>query len=125
MSAAFASGPSGARPHRLTPARIGVYAFLVITALFFLAPLYVMVVTSLKSMEEIRLSAILALPRAQPRRCRGRNDGDPCFAPLIRDCPDDYPSTIVFALRGLPARQTDRQTDRLTHTLRRGSARPA
>jgi glucose/mannose transport system permease protein len=64
MTAAFASGPSGARPHRLTPARIGIYAFLVITALFFLAPLYVMVVTSLKSMEEIRLSAILALPRA-------------------------------------------------------------
>ena len=35
-----------------------------ITALFFLAPLYVMVVTSLKTMEEIRLGTILALPRA-------------------------------------------------------------
>ena len=35
-----------------------------ITALFFLTPLYVMVVTSLKSMDEIRLGAILALPRA-------------------------------------------------------------
>jgi glucose/mannose transport system permease protein len=63
-AAALASGPSGARPRRMTPARIGIYAFLLITALFFLAPLYVMVVTSLKGMEEIRLGAILALPRA-------------------------------------------------------------
>jgi glucose/mannose transport system permease protein len=64
MTAAAASQPSGARPHRLTPARVGIYAFLLITALFFLAPLYVMVVTSLKGMDEIRQSAILALPRA-------------------------------------------------------------
>jgi glucose/mannose transport system permease protein len=56
--------PSGAPPLRLTPARIGIYAFLVVTALFFLTPLYVMIVTSLKTMGEIRLGAILALPRA-------------------------------------------------------------
>ena len=49
MTAALVSGPSGARPHRFTPARIGIYAFLLMTALFFLAPLYVMVVTSLKN----------------------------------------------------------------------------
>jgi glucose/mannose transport system permease protein len=56
--------PNGAPPPRLTPARIGIYAFLVVTALFFLTPLYVMIVTSLKTMGEIRLGAILALPRA-------------------------------------------------------------
>ncbi|WP_342363508.1 carbohydrate ABC transporter permease [Terrarubrum flagellatum] len=54
--------PSGPKPAGLTPARAGVYAFLVITALFFLAPLYVMIVTSLKPMDEIRLGNILALP---------------------------------------------------------------
>jgi glucose/mannose transport system permease protein len=48
----------------VTPARIGIYAFLVVTALFFLTPLYVMIMTSLKTMGEIRLGAILALPRA-------------------------------------------------------------
>jgi glucose/mannose transport system permease protein len=58
------SSPSGARPYRLTPARIGIYAFLLMTALLFLVPLYVMVVTSLKTMDEIRQGAILALPRA-------------------------------------------------------------
>jgi glucose/mannose transport system permease protein len=64
MTASAALQPSGARPRRLTPARIGIYAFLVVTALFFLTPLYVMLVTSLKSMDELRLGAILALPRA-------------------------------------------------------------
>jgi len=45
-------------------ARIGLYAFLASAALFFLLPLYVMVVTSLKSMDEIRLGNILSLPLA-------------------------------------------------------------
>ena len=45
-----------------SPARIGIYAFLLTAALFFLLPLYVMLVTSVKSMEEIRLGNIFALP---------------------------------------------------------------
>jgi glucose/mannose transport system permease protein len=47
---------------RFTPARLGIYAFLIGAALFFLLPLYVMLVTSVKSMEEIRLGSIFALP---------------------------------------------------------------
>jgi glucose/mannose transport system permease protein len=43
-------------------ARIGVYAFLVVAAVFFLLPLYVMLTTSFKSMDEIRLGQIFALP---------------------------------------------------------------
>ncbi len=46
----------------LTLSRIGLYGFLVIVALFFLAPLYVMLVTSLKGMPEIRQGNILMLP---------------------------------------------------------------
>lgn len=49
---------------RLTAARVGIYAFLCGAALFFLLPLYVMVVTSLKPMDEIRQGAIFALPHA-------------------------------------------------------------
>ncbi len=45
-------------------ARVGLYAFLACAALFFLLPLYVMLVTSLKPMEEIRLGNIFALPLA-------------------------------------------------------------
>ena len=47
-----------------TPARIGIYGFLLFAAAFFLAPLYVMLTTSFKSMEEIRLGQIFALPRS-------------------------------------------------------------
>jgi glucose/mannose transport system permease protein len=53
------------RPRRrLTPARLGIYAFLVSAALFFLLPLFIMLVTSLKTMAEIREGNILALPQA-------------------------------------------------------------
>ena len=56
--------PRGRRPSRLTPGRIGLYAFLVICALFFLVPLYVMLVTSLKGMPEIRQGYVVGLPTA-------------------------------------------------------------
>jgi glucose/mannose transport system permease protein len=45
-----------------TWARVGIYAFLLFAAVFFLLPLYVMLTTSFKSMEEIRLGQIFALP---------------------------------------------------------------
>lgn len=43
-------------------ARAGVYAFLLFAAAFFLLPLYIMLTTSFKTMEEIRLGQIFALP---------------------------------------------------------------
>lgn len=49
---------------RLSIARIGLYAFLITMGVLFLLPLYVMVVTSLKPMEEIRQGAMLAFPKA-------------------------------------------------------------
>ncbi len=54
--------PQGSRPKRLTIGRVGIYAFLITAALFFTLPLWIMIVTSLKPMEEIRLGNILALP---------------------------------------------------------------
>ena len=56
--------PQGRRPGHLTPARIGVYAFLITAALFFMLPLWIMIVTSLKPMDEIRLGNIVAWPQA-------------------------------------------------------------
>ena len=47
---------------RWRPARWGIYAFLFSAAAFFLLPLYVMLVTSVKPMEEIRLGNLFALP---------------------------------------------------------------
>jgi glucose/mannose transport system permease protein len=62
MASITIAEPWGSRPQRATPAKIGIYAFLVIAALFFAIPLYVMLVTSLKTMQEIRLGNIFAFP---------------------------------------------------------------
>lgn len=51
-------------PSRLTLQRWVLFAALGVFALFFLAPLYVMVSTSLKSMDEIRNGTLLSLPLA-------------------------------------------------------------
>lgn len=52
------------RPHRkrVTPARLGVYAFLLTAAAFFLLPLYVMIVTSLKTAPEISQALLFEWP---------------------------------------------------------------
>ena len=47
---------------KFTLGRALVYAALALAALFFLAPLYVMLVTSLKDAEQIRAGNLLALP---------------------------------------------------------------
>ncbi|WP_425373427.1 carbohydrate ABC transporter permease [Mesorhizobium atlanticum] len=43
-------------------ARVGLYAFLVVSAVFFLLPLLLVIMNSLKPMEEIRQGNLLALP---------------------------------------------------------------
>lgn len=61
MTVMQASGP---RPKRLTAGTIGLYAFLIICGLFFLLPLWIMFMTSVKPMEEVRLGNILMWPSA-------------------------------------------------------------
>ncbi|MEP6506054.1 MAG: carbohydrate ABC transporter permease [Betaproteobacteria bacterium] len=57
------TGPRRRPGRRLPgPARIGLYVFLLTAAALFLLPLYVMVVTSIKPMEEIRLGNLFSLP---------------------------------------------------------------
>ena len=60
MSAAV--HPRGRKPERLGAARVGVYAFLIVAALLFLTPLWVMLMTSFKSMDEIRQGHIFNWP---------------------------------------------------------------
>ena len=54
---------SGPRPKHLTIGRIGLYCFIITCALFFLMPLYVMIITSLKDMDEIRSGNLLYIPQ--------------------------------------------------------------
>ncbi len=55
--------PRGARPRRaISPRNIMLYGSLFVIAVYYLLPLYVMVVTSLKGMPEIRLGNIFSPP---------------------------------------------------------------
>lgn len=56
-------GPSGRKPRsKLSRHNIILYGTLIVVAVYYLLPLYVMVVTSLKGMPEIRLGNIFAPP---------------------------------------------------------------
>lgn len=56
-------GPQGAKPKRVLSSRnIMLYGILFVAAVYYLLPLYVMVVTSLKGMPEIRLGNIFSPP---------------------------------------------------------------
>jgi glucose/mannose transport system permease protein len=54
--------PEGKRPKRFDGGRLLVYGVLVVASLFFLTPLWVMLMTSFKSMAEIREGQILYWP---------------------------------------------------------------
>ena len=59
----YATEPRGPKPkRRFAPARIMIYTALIFFAIYYLIPLYVMVVTSLKGLEEVRLGNIFAPP---------------------------------------------------------------
>ncbi len=63
MSTVMSTEPSGPRPkRRFAPSRIMLYSILFVAAVYYLIPLYVMVVTSLKGMPEIRMGNIFAPP---------------------------------------------------------------
>lgn len=55
--------PHGPKPtRRFAPSTIIIYGILIVAALYYLVPLYVMTVTSLKGLEEVRLGNIFAPP---------------------------------------------------------------
>jgi len=78
-----ATGPSGPKPrHVLSRRNIFLYGTLIVVALYYLLPLYVMIVTSLKGMPEIRLGNIFSPPveitfepwvKAWSQACTGLN----------------------------------------------------
>lgn len=57
------SGPSGPKPKkRFSRGNIIIYGTLIMVSMYYLLPLYVMIVTSLKGMPEIRLGNVFAPP---------------------------------------------------------------
>ncbi len=60
-----ASGPRGTKPRNIfAPANLFLYGTLIIVAAFYALPLYVMIVTSLKSMPEVRMGNVFSPPMA-------------------------------------------------------------
>ena len=96
----------------LTPGRLAIYALLAIFVLYYLAPLYVMLATSFKNLDEIRSGNLLALPqhldgsawlRAWSSACTGVTcEGlQPYFLNSIRMViPAVLISTLLGALNG-------------------------
>ena len=73
--------PHGPRIKTLSIGRICIYVFLISNSLFFLFPIYVMVVTSIKTMDDIRMGDIFSFPvhhtfapwiKAWSEACTGR-----------------------------------------------------
>lgn len=57
------TGPRGAKPKKaLSPRNIMLYGILIVVCLYYLLPLWVMVMTSLKGMPEVRMGNIFAPP---------------------------------------------------------------
>lgn len=54
--------PRGAKPNKISPSRIILYSILVVAAMYYLLPLYVMVATSLKDLDQVREGNIFAWP---------------------------------------------------------------
>lgn len=88
---------------RRGPARVGAYAFVLASALFFLLPLYLMLVTSFKPMHEIRAGALFALPgapsldawrQAWSGACNG-NDCEGLHTGLFNSIAITLPSTVL------------------------------
>jgi len=101
--------PRGPKPKRLTAARIGVYAFLILSAIFFLTPLWVMLVTSFKNMDEIRQGFLFNWPqnftfdpwiKAWDTACTGRdcNGLKPGFWNSVKITALSVPVSIAVAM---------------------------
>lgn len=99
----------GPKPRRLTASRLGIYAFLIIAALFFLTPLWVMIVTSLKTMPEIRQGNLFAWPqeltiepwfKAWSSACTGRicEGLSPGFWNSVKITAISVPVSIIIAM---------------------------
>lgn len=106
---AEAVGPRGPRPRRITISRIGIYAFLIASAIFFLLPLWVMIVTSLKTMPEIRQGHLFNWPgeltfepwiKAWDTACTGRdcNGLKPGFWNSVKITALSVPVSIIVAM---------------------------
>ncbi|MBL4805663.1 MAG: carbohydrate ABC transporter permease [Rhodobacteraceae bacterium] len=97
-------GPSGPKPKKyFTRRNLFLYGTLIIISAYYLLPLYVMIVTSLKGMPEIRLGNIFALPsnitfEAWGKAWNGAScTGDDC-GPVSRGLRDGFMNSVIITI---------------------------
>ena len=82
----------------LTFGRVFTYGLLLLAALFFLAPLYVMIVTSLKDAEQIRNGNLLSLPTAVTFEAWGLAWNTACTGVDCRGLKPYFWNSVVMAV---------------------------
>jgi glucose/mannose transport system permease protein len=82
----------------LTFGRVFTYGLLLVAALFFLAPLYVMVVTSLKDAEQIRSGNLLSLPNGLNFEAWGLAWSTACTGVDCRGLQPYFMNSVVMAV---------------------------
>ena len=75
--------PRGPKPNTIKASRIILYSVLVVAAFYYLLPLYVMVMTSLKDLDDVRQGNIFALPLRPEPRCLVQGVGQRLYRPLL------------------------------------------
>jgi glucose/mannose transport system permease protein len=78
--------------------RMLVYAVLVVFALYYLMPLFVMVVTSLKSLDEIRAGNLLALPIAPTFEAWAKAWGSACTGVDCSGLKGNFMNSVSFVV---------------------------
>jgi glucose/mannose transport system permease protein len=78
MAADSTSNPIYNEGSKLTVGRVVIYTLLVLCALYYLAPLYVMLSTSVKTLDEIRTGNLLSLPMSPTGAAWGKAWSSAC-----------------------------------------------
>ncbi|WP_051244715.1 carbohydrate ABC transporter permease [Azohydromonas australica] len=97
---AVSGAPATAKPRRLKLHRLVLWTALALFAAWFLAPLYVMLVTSLKDMEQIRTGHLLSLPTSPSLEAWSRAWSSACTG---TDCNGLRPFFLNSVLLVVPA----------------------
>ncbi|MGQ9778492.1 MAG: carbohydrate ABC transporter permease [Bacillota bacterium] len=92
-------GIPGGAPHRFNPWRFAVPIFLTVAAVLYLVPVYVLLVTSLKSMAEVSRTSVWALPR-RPTLKAFREAGRALAPGLKNSVLLTIPATIISSFLG-------------------------
>ena len=99
------------RPRKFVPGRVALYAFLMTAAAAFLLPLYIMLVTSLKPLDEIRVGNIFALPSAPTLEAWSAAWSTVCTGVSCEGVRGGFANSLLIAL---PAPSSPSCSERLT-----------